>query len=130
MANLNKVMLIGNVGKDPELRYTSSGSPVVGFNIAVNNIYTTADGEKKQDTEWFTVTAWNKLAEIVNQFVVKGMSVYVEGRLKTRSWDDEGIKRYKTEVIASHVQFLSKVDKTVPAEPLETEEIEPEDLPF
>ena len=134
MASLNKVQIIGYVGKEPEMRFTPNGTAVCGFSVAVNNFYT-SDGEKKQDTEWFTVVAWAKLAETVNQFVVKGMLIYVEGMLKTRSWEDadSGQRRYRTELIAHQVQFLSKVDKAAPAETDEAggpEEIEPEDLPF
>lgn len=127
MANLNKVLIIGNVGKEPEMRFTPNGDAVCGFSVAVNSFHTGADGEKKQDTEWFTVIAWKRLAETCNQFVTTGMSIYVEGQLKTHSWEHEGIKRYKTELIAHQVQFLSKVDRTEPAEP---EEVEPEDLSF
>lgn len=134
MSNLNKCMIIGNVGKDPELRFTPEGTAVCGFNVAVNSFFTTADGEKKQDTEWFTVVAWAKLAETCNQFVTKGMSIYVEGRLKTRSWEDKetGVKRYRTELIAYQVQFLSKVDKPAVQDfdDQPPEEVEPEDLPF
>ncbi|MCJ7829177.1 MAG: single-stranded DNA-binding protein [Dehalococcoidia bacterium] len=137
MANLNKCMIIGFVGKDPEMRFTPEGTAVCGFSVAVNNFYTTADGEKKQDTEWFTVTAWAKLAETVNQFVVKGMLIYVEGMLKTRSWEDanSGQRRYRTELVARQIQFLSKVDKTAPAEEdifadEGLEPTEPEDLSF
>jgi single-strand DNA-binding protein len=132
MPSLNKVQIIGYVGKEPELRYTPNGTAVCGFSVGVSNFYT-SDGEKKQDTEWFTVIAWAKLAETVNQFVVKGMLIYVEGMLKTRSWEDanSGQRKYRTELIARQVQFLSKVDKTLPVEEdADQEEIEPEELPF
>jgi len=133
MASLNKVMIIGNLGADPEMRFAPSGSPVTSFNIASSRIFTTKDGEKRQETEWFTVVAWDKLAENCNQFLSKGRKAYVEGRLKTRSWEDkEGVKHYKTEVIASQVIFLDRSGAApLPEEAAEGEgEIPPEELPF
>jgi single-strand DNA-binding protein len=136
MASLNRVMLIGNVGTDPEMRFTPNGSPVTSFRIATNRVFTTSDGERKQETEWFTVVAWRKLAESCNQFLTKGQRVYVEGSLRTRTWEgQDGQKRSRVEVIANRVLFL---DKQAVA-PLPSEEgapevpediIEPEDLPF
>jgi single-strand DNA-binding protein len=136
MASLNRVMIIGNVGSEPEMRFTPNGMPVTSFRVATNRVYKTADGERKEDTEWFGIVAWNKLAEQCNQFVVKGAQIYVEGRLQTRSWDgQDGQKHYRTEVIASRVLFLGKKG----AAPLPSEEkadegeggdIEPEDIPF
>ena len=109
MVSLNKVMLIGNVGSDPEMRFTPSGSPFTSFRIATNRVFSTPDGERKQETDWFTVVAWNKLAEQCNQFLNKGKLVYVEGRLRTRSWDGtDGQKHFRTEVIASRVTFLDR----------------------
>ena len=133
MASLNKVMIIGNLGADPEMRFAPSGSPVTSFTIASSRIFTTKDGEKKQETEWFTVVAWDKLAENCNQFLSKGRKAYVEGRLKTRSWEDkEGVKHYKTEVIASQVIFLDRSGAApLPEEAADGgEEIPPEELPF
>jgi len=136
MASLNKVMLIGNVGTDPEMRFTPNGSSVTSFRIATNRVFTTSDGERKQETEWFTVVAWRKLAENCNQFLTKGQRVYVEGSLRTRTWEgQDGQKRSRVEVIANRVLFL---DKQAVA-PLPSEEgapeipedmVEPEDLPF
>ncbi len=136
MASLNRVMLIGNVGTDPEMRFTPNGSPVTSFRIATNRVYTTSDGERKQETEWFTIVAWRKLAESCNQFLTKGQRVYVEGSLRTHTWEgQDGQKRSRVEVIANRVLFL---DKQAVA-PLPSEEgapdvpediIEPEDLPF
>jgi single-strand DNA-binding protein len=126
-------MIIGNLGADPEMRFAPSGSPVTSFNIASSRIFTTKDGEKRQETEWFTVVAWDKLAENCNQFLSKGRKAYVEGRLKTRSWEDkEGVKHYKTEVIASQVIFLDRSGSApLPEESAEGgEEIPPEELPF
>jgi single-strand DNA-binding protein len=135
MVSLNKVMLIGNVGKDPEMRFTPGGSPVTSFSVATNRTFNTPEGEKKQETDWFNVVAWNKLAEQCNQFLTKGKLVYVEGRLHNRSWDGaDGQKHYRTEVIANQVTFLDRAGAgTVPegkAEEIENEPAEPGDLPF
>lgn len=134
MASLNKVMIIGNVGSDPEMRFTPNGSPVTSFRVATNWVYTTAEGERKQETEWFTVVAWNKLAEQCNQFLTKGRLVYAEGRLRTRTWDSQdGMKHYRTEIIANRVTFLDRQVATVPEDKVEDEgasELEPEDIPF
>ena len=109
MVSLNKVMLIGNVGKDPEMRFTPSGNPVTSFSVATNRVFNTPEGEKKQETDWFNVVAWNKLAEQCNQFLSKGKLVYVEGRLRNRSWDGtDGQKHFRTEVIANRVTFLDR----------------------
>ena len=109
MAGLNKVMIIGNVGKDPEMRYTANGSAVTTFSIACNRNYSGPDGERKEETEWFSVVTWNKLAETCSQFLQKGRRAYVEGRLHTRSWDGpDGQRRYRTEVIANTVLFLDR----------------------
>jgi single-strand DNA-binding protein len=135
MSGLNRVMLIGNVGTDPEMRFTPNGHPVTSFRIAIGRMYNTSEGEKKQETDWFTVVAWGKQAESCNQFLNKGRKVYVEGSLRSRNWESQdGQKRSKTEVIASRVIFLDKqASATLPSEEgtVEiTDEIEPEDLPF
>jgi single-strand DNA-binding protein len=133
MVSLNKVMLIGNVGNDPEMRFTPNGSPVTSFRVATNRVYSTPEGEKKQETDWFTVVAWNKLAEQCNQFLNKGKLVYVEGRLRNRSWDGtDGQKHFRTEVIASRVTFLDRQGAVATGEE-KTEEVEGDDagdLPF
>ena len=109
MASLNKVMIIGNLGSEPEMRFTPNGNPVTSFRVATNRVYTTAEGERKQETEWFTVVAWNKLAEQCNQFLTKGRLVYAEGRLRTRTWESQdGQKHYRTEIIANRVTFLDR----------------------
>jgi single-strand DNA-binding protein len=136
MVSLNKVMVIGNVGNDPEMRFTPNGNPVTSFRVATNRGYTTPDGERKQETDWFSVVSWNKLAEQCNQFLNKGRLVYVEGRLHNRSWEgQDGQKRYRTEIIASRVTFL---DRQAPAplpeekadEPeADVEEFSPDDIP-
>ena len=109
MLTLNKVMIIGNVGTEPEMRFTPNGNPVTSFRVATNRVYTTPNGERKQETEWFTVVAWNRLAENCNQFLTKGQRVYAEGRLHTRSWEgQDGQKHSRTEIIANRVLFLDR----------------------
>ena len=107
MASLNKVMLIGNLGKDPEMRYTANGKAVTTFTLACNRTYNAPDGERREETDWVDIVAWEKTAELCSQFLQKGRQAYVEGRLHTRSWEgQDGQKRYRTEVIASNVLFL------------------------
>jgi single-strand DNA-binding protein len=109
MVSLNKVMIIGNVGNDPEMRFTQNGNPVTSFSVATNRLYTTTDGERKQETEWFNVVAWGRLAEQCNQFLAKGRSVYTEGRLRTRTWENQdGQRHHRTEVVANRVLFLDR----------------------
>ena len=109
MAGLNKVMLIGNLGKDPEMRYTANGKAVTTFSIACNRNFTGQDGERREETDWFNIVTWDKLAETCSQFLQKGRRAYVEGRLQTRSWDGpDGNKRYRTEVVANTVLFLDR----------------------
>jgi len=135
MASLNKVMIIGNLGSEPEMRFTPNGNPVTSFRVATNRVYTTPEGERKQETEWFAVVAWNKLAEQCNQFLTKGRLVYTEGRLRTRTWESQdGQKHYRTEIIANRVTFLDR-QATAPLseeriEEAGVEELEPEDIPF
>lgn len=113
MAGLNKVMLIGNVGTDPEMRYTANGNAVTTFRLACSRNFAGTDGERREETEWFTVVTWNKLAETCSQFLQKGRRAYVEGRLQTRSWEgQDGQKRYRTEVIANTVLFLDRAQAT------------------
>jgi single-strand DNA-binding protein len=105
--SLNKVMLIGRLGQDPELKYTPSGAAVCNFSIATSESWTDKSGQKQEKTEWHRVVVWGKLAELCNQYLGKGRQAFVEGKLQTRSWDDkEGQKRYTTEIMANTVQFL------------------------
>src|SRR5689334_6716630 len=98
---VNKVILIGNLGQDPELRYTPGGAAVANLRIATNEAWTDKNGQKQERTEWHSVVMWGKQAEIVKQYLAKGRQIYIEGRLQTRSWQDkEGNKRYSTEVVA------------------------------
>jgi single-strand DNA-binding protein len=104
---LNKVMVIGNIGRDPELRYTPSGKPVTSFSLASSRSWTAPDGERREETEWFNVVAWGNLAEICNQILAKSQQVYIEGRLQTRSWEDEsGQRHFRTEVVANEMIIL------------------------
>jgi single-strand DNA-binding protein len=141
MAGLNKVMLIGNVGKDPEMRYTANGKAVTSFSIAVNRNFQGTDGERREETDWFDIVTWDKLAELCSQFLQKGRQAYVEGRLQTRSWEgQDGQKRYKTEVVAQTVLFLGSgqggnaramdsYDDRAPAT-ANAGSVDPDDLPF
>jgi single-strand DNA-binding protein len=105
--SLNKVMIIGNLGRDPEMRYTGSGQAVTQFTVAVNRNYKDPSGEWKEETEWFRVVAWGALAERTAEYLRKGRKVYVEGRLQTRQWEgQDGQKRYTTELIANTVTAL------------------------
>lgn len=109
MVGLNKIMIIGNVGTDPEMRYTAAGNPVTSFRIATSRSYNTAAGERKQETEWFSVVTWNQLAEQVNQYLSKGRRAYVEGRLHTNTWQgQDGVTRSRNEIIADKVLFLDR----------------------
>lgn len=107
--DLNKVMIIGRLGKDPEMRFTPQGTPVANFTVAAGRQWKEQSGEQREETEWFSIVVWNKLAEICNQYLTKGSRVYIEGRLQTRSWDDEsGQKRFRTEVVANDMIILDK----------------------
>ena len=127
---LNKVMIIGHLGKDPEMRYTPSGRPVTTFNIATSRSWNTSDGERRTETEWFNVVAWGSLAEICNQYLVKGRQVYVEGRLQSRSWEDnDGRRHTSVEVVANEMIMLGNRQSSED----QSDEIEPDnedEFPF
>ena len=107
MASVNKVILIGNLGADPELRYTAGGTAIARFNLATKENWTGKDGNKEERTEWHRIVAWARLGEICGEYLSKGKQVYIEGRLQTRSWEDkEGNKRYTTEINAQVMQML------------------------
>jgi len=106
---LNKVMIIGRLGRDPEMRYTPSGRPVTSFSVATLRAWNSPDGERREETDWFNVVAWGSLAEICKQYLTKGQQVYLEGRLQTRRWEDqEGRKHYATEVVANEMIMLGE----------------------
>ncbi len=135
MASVNKLIIIGNVGSEPEMRFTPNGNPVTSFRVATNWRYTTSQGERREETEWFTVVAWNRLAEQCNQFLGKGRLVYVEGRLRSRTWESqEGEKRVRNEIVADKVTFLDRqASAPLPEEGAEDAsigEVSPEDIPF
>lgn len=106
--SVNKVILVGNLGKDPEVKYTPSGTPVAKFSIATNERYKDKAGEWQDRTEWHNIVAWQRLAEIVGEYVKKGSKIYIEGRLQTSSWEDKqsGEKKYRTEIIAQDLVLL------------------------
>lgn len=132
MAGLNKVMVIGNLGADPEMRYMSDGTAMTSFRVAASRNFTGSDGERREETEWFSIVTWKKLAEQCSQYLQKGRKVFVEGRLRTRSWDGpDGQKRYRTEVVAENVMFLDRLGGSPVGEEHEpTADVEPEDIPF
>jgi single-strand DNA-binding protein len=107
--SVNKVILVGNLGKDPEVKYTPSGTAVAKFSLATNEGYKDKAGQWQERTEWHNIVAWQRLAEIVGEYVKKGSKVYIEGRLQTSSWDDKetGQKKYKTEIVANDLVLLS-----------------------
>jgi len=109
MSGVNKVILIGRLGKDPEMRYMPDGTPVANFSIATSDEWRDKQtGEKREKTEWHRIAAWHKLGEVCGQYLSKGRLVYIEGKLQTRSWEQDGITRYTTDIIASNVQFLGE----------------------
>jgi single-strand DNA-binding protein len=109
MGSVNKVILVGNLGADPELKYTPSNRPVCNLSIATNEVFKDKGGQRQERTEWHRVTVWGEQAENCSKYLAKGRMVYIEGRLQTRSWDDktDGKKRYSTEIVADRVTFLS-----------------------
>lgn len=118
MANLNKVLLMGNLTRDPELRYIPSGAAVTTFGLAVNRIYTTQTGEKRKDTCFIRVVVWGKMAEVCGEYLSKGTPVFVEGRLQSRSWvGQDGQKKSTIEVIANNIQFLRPKSQAGGVEP-------------
>ena len=113
MSGLNKMMVIGNLGADPDMRYTANGNPVTSFSLATSRTYTTGDGERHEETEWFKIVAWSRLAETCNQYLTKGKKVYVEGRLKSSQWTgQDGQARFTNEIHASQVLFLDRPGAT------------------
>jgi len=132
--DLNKVMLIGHLGRDPEMRYTPSGRPVTTFTVATSRSWNTTDGERRTETEWFNIVAWGNLAEICKQYLNKGQQVYIEGRLQTRRWEDsEGAKHTSVEIVTSEMMILGDRRDTNHGHTGETSEIEPveeDEYPF
>jgi len=130
---LNKVMIIGHLGRDPEMRYTPSGKPVTTFTVATSRSWNSTDGERHTETEWFNVVAWGNLAEICKQYLVKGLQVYVEGRLQTRRWEDnDGGKHTSVEIVANEMMMLGdrREASTAAAGPDLSEETNEDEYPF
>ena len=142
--SMNKILIIGNLGGDPEMRYVPSGQAVTSFSVATNRRYTTADGERHDETEWFRISAWGRLAETCNQFLTKGRQVYVEGRLSSRTYETrDGQTRFVNEITANDVRFLGQGSggesqgqpsggefQSQEGEETGTRGTEPDDLPF
>ena len=110
MASINKVILVGRLGKDPEVKATPSGSTVTKFSLATDERYTDRDGNKQERTEWHNIVAWGKLGEICGQYLRKGKLIYIEGKIRTESWEDKEtkVKRYRTDIIADNMQMLER----------------------
>ena len=120
---MNKILVIGNVGSDPEMRYTPNGTAVTSFSLATNRVYTNASGERKEETEWFTVNAWGREAENSNQYVTKGMKIYAEGRLKTDTWTgNDGRARFRLQINADRILFLDRSGE--PSQPKPDESVQ------
>lgn len=122
---LNKMMIIGHLGRDPEMRYSPNGRPITTFSVATNRSFTLASGERRTETEWFNVITWGSLAEISNQYLKKGTQVYVEGRLQTRRWEDtEGEKHISVEIIANEMMILGSHNNHNDVEDIFFDEVE------
>ncbi|OGC78831.1 MAG: single-stranded DNA-binding protein [candidate division Zixibacteria bacterium RBG_16_40_9] len=134
MAGINKVILIGNLGKDPELRYTPNSQAVATFSLATNRKWKDKEGQQQEQTEWHNIVTWGKRAEICKEYLKKGSSVFVEGRIQYRTYDDkDGNKRYITEIVAHQVTMLGRKGETKEepvSQDLESSAAEEEDLPF
>lgn len=135
MKSVNKVILLGNLGHSPEIKYLPSGTPVCSFSIATGEKYTNKSGQEVNNIEWTNIVVFEKLAEIANQYLKKGSKVYIEGRLKTDSYEKDGVKKYNTKVIANDIVFLDKKEEsitpTINDEPPTTDFTPPQDdIPF
>ena len=116
MAGINKVIIVGRLGRDPEIRYTPDGAAVANFSVATSEVWRDKEtGDKKERTEWHRIVAWRRLGEICGEYLSKGRQVYVEGKLQTRSWEQDGVTRYMTEIVATDVQFLGGRDDAPPS---------------
>lgn len=133
MISYSRTIIVGNVGEQPEMRYTPQGNAVSTFNVAVNHYYKNSKGEEKEEVNWFTVVSWNKLAELCNQYLNKGSKVFVDGRPSVRKWEvQDGQTHYKFEVIAEKVIFLDSKNNGKAVQEISdiSGEVEPNDLPF
>ena len=137
MAGVNKVILVGNLGKAPEIRYTPGGVAVANFTLATSENWTSKEGKKETKTEWHRIVAFGRLAEICGEYLNKGKQVYIEGKIQTRQWEDkDGNKRYTTEIVANTLQMLGRAEKAEEAAPAgmpaaeEPPATETDDIPF
>ena len=139
MASVNKVILVGNLGRDPELKYMPSGDAVCNFTVATRAVWKDREGDQQEKTEWHNIVAFRRLAEICGEYLKKGKQVYIEGRIQTRSWDDkDGVKRYTTEIVANQMQMLGRRDEetggelppSAPESKAPPSRDEEDDLPF
>ena len=136
--SLNRAMLIGNLGRDPELRYTASGVAVATFSIATNESWKDAEGAVQERTEWHNIVAWRKLAEFCGEYLRKGRKIYIEGKIQTRNYDDKntGVKKYVTEIVADNILLLDSKPQgegpsyAAPPEPGPESQVKSDDLPF
>ncbi len=136
MAGVNKVILVGNLGRDPEVRYTKNGQAVATFSLATTERWTNRDGQREDRTEWHRIVAWGKLGEICGEYLSKGRQVYIEGRIQTREWEDgDGNKRTTTEIVANNMVMLGQGGQGAASgppspPPAADEEFEDDDIPF
>lgn len=129
MSGVNKAIIVGNLGSDPELRHTQGGTPVANFRVATNEVFKNRDGERTERTEWHRVVAFGRLAEICGQYLKKGKQVYLEGRIQTRDWDDkEGNKRYTTEIVATQMVMLGRAGDAPFTADADAQESPPDDV--
>lgn len=126
MASLNKVLLIGNVGKDPEIKTLEGGNKIGNITLATSFAYTDRNGQRKEETEWHTVITYGKLSDVVEKYIRKGSLLFVDGRLHTRTWEENGKTRYRTDIIANAIQMLNRVDQAGP----QKENLFEDDLPL
>lgn len=131
MSSVNKVIILGNLGRDPETRYSADGAAITNVSIATTRKYKDASGSQKEETEWHRVVFFARLAEIAGEYLRKGRPVYVEGRLKTRKWTDkDGVEKYSTEIVAESMQLLGGKDEAEPAKQKQTVPDDDSDIPF
>ena len=130
--NVNKAIILGNLGRDPEVRHTQTGQSVCNFSVATNEKWQDKSGEAQSRTEWHRIVAWGKLADLCGQYLTKGRTVYVEGKLQTREWENkDGVKQYTTEIVARDVQFLDRADSgSRQSAPVEAQGGYGNDVPF
>lgn len=140
--SVNKVILVGNVGKDPEVKYLDNGVAVCNFSLATSETYNNKNGEKVTQTEWHNIVLWRKLAEVAETYIKKGMQIYIEGQIRTRNWEDkDGVKRYTTEIFGTTMQMLGRKSENSPESQTSNTETQPiasessvaeetDDLPF